>query len=165
MDESNTIQWDGTNPPSHSNCPYIVEFVAKPIPSNTLTSMEAGKVEVYVELKGSTAKVESLTATMINNIKQSAIPKTEEKNRDKELKANILLINLFQEEYSNHWRGEFSIPVTWIEGGTKAFERSGSYNPHSDDRNFSMDITYRLYNGKNCVARFYSTDAFHWSMS
>jgi hypothetical protein len=44
MDESNTVQWDGTNPLAIVTA-HIVEFVAKPMPSNTLTSMEAGKVE------------------------------------------------------------------------------------------------------------------------
>lgn len=32
----------------------------------------------------------------------------------------------------NHWVGEFSIPSTWLEGGTETFQRSGSYTPSGD---------------------------------
>jgi hypothetical protein len=61
------LQWNGSQPPKNSNCPYSVEFTAKPLPSNTLNSMEAGKVQLNVFLKDSSgSKVKDVTASIIN---------------------------------------------------------------------------------------------------
>ena len=65
----------------------------------------------------------------------------------------------------NHWIGEFSIPSTWLEGGTETFQRSGSYSPSGDQTNFSLEISYKLTDGKICTALFNSADAFHWSVT
>lgn len=64
----------------------------------------------------------------------------------------------------NHWVGEFSIPSTWLEGGTETFQRSGSYSPSGDQTAFSLQISYKLTDGKICTALFNSADAFHWSV-
>lgn len=64
----------------------------------------------------------------------------------------------------NHWVGEFSIPSTWLEGGTETFQRSGSYTPSGDQTTFSLQISYKLTDGKICTAFFNSADAFRWSV-
>jgi hypothetical protein len=185
-------QWKGSHPPPKktSNCPYNVEFTAKPIPSASLHphSIEAGRVELDVFLTGSSTsldnkKVKDVNATMVNQIKQQILTnKLEEDNNDaiqgKQNNSNsntsITIKLQLQEKPSNinnnnnntnHWIGEFSIPSIWLEGGTETFQRSGSYSPSVDQTAFSLQISYKLTDGKICTALFNSADAFHWSVT
>jgi hypothetical protein len=66
---------------------------------------------------------------------------------------------------TNHWVGEFIVPSTWLEGSTETFQRSGSYTPSGDQTAFSLQISYKLTDGKICTALFNSADAFHWSVT
>jgi hypothetical protein len=166
-----------------------VEFTAKPIPSASLHphSIEAGRVELDVFLTGSSTsldnkKVKDVNATMVNQIKQQILTnKLEEDNNDaiqgKQNNSNsntsITIKLQLQEKPSNinnnnnntnHWIGEFSIPSIWPEGGTETFQRSGSYSPSGDQTAFSLQISYKLTDGKICTALFNSADAFHWSV-
>ena len=65
---------------------------------------------------------------------------------------------------NNNWSGTFSIPSVWLEGGTKTFQRSGSHTPSGEKNAYSLQISYRLTDGKTCTAVFNSADAFHWSI-
>jgi hypothetical protein len=65
------------------------------------------------------------------------------------------------------WYGEIVIPCNWLEGGSKTFERTGSFSPHYDDSLFTMTISCMLFNNethesKKSIAELHSTDAFHW---
>jgi hypothetical protein len=162
-------KWSGLRPPKKSNCPYSVEFIAKPIPSTSLHSIEAGRVELNVFLKGSSShfKVEDVTASMINHSKQQIM----DKSKDAAIEAghNInnttITVSLDQDKSNNNnWSGIFSIPSMWLEGGTKTFQRSGSHNPSGEKNAYSLQISYRLTDGKICTAVFNSADAFHWSI-
>src|ERR671910_459540 len=95
---------------------------------------------------------------MVNQTKQKIMTnKLEEDNNDAiQGKQNNNKVN--------HWVGEFSIPSTWLEGGTETFQRSGSYSPSGDQTTFSLRISYKLTDGKICTASFNSADAFHWSV-
>jgi hypothetical protein len=186
--------WKGSRPPKNaSNCPYNVEFTAKPIPSATLHphSIEAGRVQLDVFLTGSSTsldnkKVKDVNATMVNQTKQKIMTnKLEEDNHDaiqgkqnNNKVSTSITIKLQQRDKTssinnsnnnnnnniNHWVGEFSIPSTWLEGGTETFQRSGSYTPSGDQTTFSLQISYKLTDGKTCTAFFSSADAFHWSV-
>jgi len=183
--------WKGSRPPINtSNCPYNVEFTAKPIPSASLHphSIEAGRVQLDVFLTGSSTsldnkKVKDVNATMVNQTKQKIMTnKLEEDNNDaiqgkqNNNKVNTLItirlqlqdktsnINNNNNNNVNHWVGEFSTPSTWLEGGTETFQRSGSYSPSGDQTTFSLRISYKLTDGKICTASFNSADAFHWSV-
>jgi hypothetical protein len=189
-------QWKGSHPPpkNTSNCPYNVEFTAKPIPSASLHphSIEAGRVQLDVFLTGSSTsldnkKVKDVNATMVNQIKQQILTnKLEEDNNDairgkqnnntnnNNSNTSITIKLQLQDKPSNinnnnnntnHWIGEFIIPSTWLEGGTETFQRSGSYTPSGDQTAFSLQISYKLTDGKICTALFNSADAFHWSVT
>ena len=185
-------QWKGSHTPSKntSNCPYNVEFTAKPIPSASLHphSIEAGRVQLDVFLTGSSTsldnkKVKDVNATMVNLIKQQILTnKLEEDNNDaiqgkqnnNNSNTSITIKLQLQDKPSNinnnnnntnHWVGEFIVPSTWLEGGTETFQRSGSYTPSGDQTAFSLQISYKLTDGKICTALFNSADAFHWSVT
>lgn len=191
-----TSHWKGSRPPRNtSNCPYNVEFTAKPIPSASLHphSIEAGRVQLDVFLTGSASldnkKVKDVNATMVNQTKQKIMTnKLEEDNNyaiqgkqninNNKVNTSITIKLQLQDKTSNinnnnnnnnnnninHWVGEFSIPSTWLEGGTETFQRSGSYSPSGDQTTFSLQISYKLTDGKICTALFNSVDAFHWSV-
>jgi hypothetical protein len=181
-------QWKGSHPPpkNTSNCPYNVEFTAKPIPSTSLHPhfIEAGRVQLDVFLTGSSTsldnkKVKDVNATMVNQVKQQILTnKLEEdddviqgKQNNNNSNTSITIKLQLQDKPSNinnntnHWIGEFSIPSTWLEGGTETFQRSGSYSTSGDQTNFSLQISYKLTDGKICTALFNSADAFHWSVT
>jgi hypothetical protein len=180
--------WKGSRPPRNaSNCPYNVEFTAKPIPSATLHphSVEAGRVQLDVFLTGSSTSLDNkklkMSTTMVNQTKQKIMTnKLEEDNTDDaiqgkqnnnkvstsitiKLQLQDKTISINNNNNINHWVGEFSIPSTWLEGGTETFQRSGSYTPSEDQTTFSLQISYKLTDGKICTAFFNSADAFHWS--
>src|SRR5919201_7071815 len=78
MSANHSSKWSGLHPPKNSNCPYSVEFIAKPIPSTSLHSIEAGRVQLNVFLKGSSShfKVEDVTASIINHSKEQIMDKS-----------------------------------------------------------------------------------------
>jgi hypothetical protein len=181
-------------PKNTSNCHYNVEFTAKAIPSVSLHphSIEAGRVQLDVFLTDSSTssdnkKVKDVNATMVNQIKQQILTnKLEEDNNDaiqgkqnnntnnNNSNTSITIKLQLQDKPSNinnnnnntnHWIGEFIIPSTWLEGGTETFQRSGSYTPSGDQTAFSLQISYKLTDGKICTALFNSADAFHWSVT
>ncbi len=183
-------QWKGSHPPSKntSNCPYNVEFTAKPIPSTSLHPhfIEAGRVQLDVFLIGSSTsldnkKVKDVNATMVNQVKQQILTNKLEEDNDNDAvqgkqnnnnsNTSITIKLQLQDKPSNidnntnHWIGEFSIPNAWLEGGTETFQRSGSYSPSGDQTYFSLQISYKLTDGKTCTALFNSADAFHWSVT
>jgi hypothetical protein len=184
-------QWKGSHPPpmNTSNCPYNVEFTAKPIPSTSLHPhfIEAGRVQLDVFLTGSSTsldnkKVKDVNATMVNQVKKQILNnKLEDDNNNDAVQGkqnnnnsntSITIKLQLQDKPSNnidnntnHWIGEFSIPSTWLEGGTETFQRSGSYSPSGDQTYFSLQISYKLTDGKICTALFNSADAFHWSVT
>ena len=181
-------------PKNTGNCPYNVEFTTKAIPSVSLHphSIEAGRVQLDVFLTDSSTsldnkKVKDVNATMVNQIKQQILTnKLEEDNNDaiqgkqnnntnnNNSNTSITIKLQLQDKPSNinnnnnntnHWIGEFIIPSTWLEGGTETFQRSGSYTPFGDQTAFSLQISYKLTDGKICTALFNSADAFHWSVT
>jgi hypothetical protein len=181
-------------PKNTGNCPYNVEFTTKAIPSVSLHphSIEAGRVQLDVFLTDSSTsldnkKVKDVNATMVNQIKQQILTnKLEEDNNDairgkqnnntNNNNSNTSITIKFQlqdkpsntnnnNNNTNHWIGEFIIPSTWLEGGTETFQRSGSYTPSGDQTAFSLQISYKLTDGKICTALFNSADAFHWSVT
>jgi len=188
-------QWKGSHPPPKNtgNCPYNVEFTTKAIPSVSLHphSIEAGRVQLDVFLTDSSTssdnkKVKDVNATMVNQIKQQILTnKLEEdnnyairgkQNNNTNNNSNTSITIKFQlqdkpsninnnNNNTNHWIGEFIIPSTWLEGGTETFQRSGSYTPSGDQTAFSLQISYKLTDGKICTALFNSADAFHWSVT
>ena len=168
-------KWSGQHPPKKSNCPYSVEFTAKAIPSTSLHSIEAGRVQLNVFLKGSSShfKVEDVTASMINHSKQQIVDKLKEAASTRtahNINNTAITVRLDQDKSNNNnsnnnnWSGTFSIPSVWLEGGTKTFQRSGSHTPSAEKNAYSLQISYRLTDGKTCTAVFNSADAFHWSI-
>lgn len=170
-------KWSGLHPPKNSNCPYSVEFIAKPIPSTSLHSIEAGRVQLNVILKGSSShfKVEDVTASIINHSKQQIMDKSKEAATEAANNINnntTITVSLDQDKSNNNndnndnnnWSGIFSIPSKWLEGGSKTFQRSGSHTPSGEKNAYSLQISYRLTDGKTCTAVFNSADAFHWSI-
>ncbi|MGA8082989.1 MAG: hypothetical protein WB988_14115, partial [Candidatus Nitrosopolaris sp.] len=136
-----------------------------PLPSNTLNSMEAGKVQLNVFLKDSSgSKVKDVTASIINLYKIQTLHNSKEQSTEANHKTTSITISLDHEKSNasnnNNWTGEFSIPGTWLEGGTKTFQ-----SDHSEEKKlYSLQISYKLVDGKVCTAIFDSADAFHWAV-
>src|SRR5437899_3151426 len=127
-----------------------------------------GTVQLNVFLKGlssSDTKVEDVNASMINHFKKQILRKLEVTTDSK--RNTSITIKLHHEKSNdsnnnnNNWSGEFSILSTWVEGGTKTFQRSGSYCPSEEKCVYSLQISYKLTDGNICTAIFNSTDAFH----
>ena len=171
MKQNDLSNWDGVNPPETSDCPFSVEFNSKPIPSNALNSMEAGRVRLDVSLKGDTnLKIIEVTAYIINHSKEQVMRESKEQiSKTKWSTFSTVILNrketsADEKEFSTTvWTGELSIPVSWTEGGSRTFQRSGSHNQSEEKNQYSLHISYKLEQGKVCKARFESTDAFHWA--
>lgn len=75
----------------------------------------------------------------------------------------VLLAKLVPtDRQSSRWSGKLSIPVSWMGGGTRTYERTGAASPKSERNPYTLEITYALECGNNCTARFFSEDLFHW---
>ncbi|MFY9797130.1 MAG: hypothetical protein WAK17_08970 [Candidatus Nitrosopolaris sp.] len=110
-------KWNDSQPPKNSSCRYSVEFTATPHPSDTLHSMDAGKVQLNVFLKGSYGiQVKDVVASIINQRKTQSL-------------RNLKDI-------------------------------SKCYIPEEKNL-YSLEISYKLADGKVCTAIFDSADAFH----
>lgn len=151
--------WNGPDPMDRGACPYSVDFECTPAPAKKLDSLESGRLMLTVRLKGSytvAGKVDGVAAKLVNKAKK--------KNEIHESSAKSQTgANLRRRGSSSRWAGELSIPVSWTEGGTRSYERGGSWHPNSKGELFSLEITYRLADGSSCTALFGSEDAFHWA--
>lgn len=158
------VLWNGPDPDDRDACPYSIDFKCKPAPAKTINSLESGRLMLTVRLKGDAyaAKVKAVAVRLINKAKKKNLDKVDGSSRLK--RQTLLSANLMQDgRRPNRWTGEISIPVSWIEGGTRTYERTGSWTPKSKGDLFALEITYRLFDGSNCTARFGSEDAFHWA--
>lgn len=173
MKQNDVHDWDGVRPPKTSGCPFSIEFNSKPIPSNTLNSMEAGRVQLDVVLKGNTnLKVSEVTAYIINHSKEQVMHESKEQISETSNWSTLSKVTLNRKETSADedqfsttvWTGELSIPGSWTEGGSRAFQHSGSHDRSKGKNQYSLHISYKLQQGKVCKARFESTDAFHWTI-
>ncbi len=173
MKQNDVHNWDGVHPPKTSDCPFSIEFKSKPIPSNTLNSTEAGRVQLDVVLKGNTnLKVSEVTAYIINHSKEQVMLESKEQISETSNWSTLSKVVLNrkgtsadEDQFSTTvWTGELSIPGNWTEGGSRTFQRSGSHDRSEEKNQYSLHISYKLQQGKVCKARFESTDAFHWTI-
>lgn len=173
MKQNDVRNWDGVHPPKTSDCPFSVKFNSKPIPSNALNSMEAGRVQLDVFLKGDpNLKVSEVTAYIVNHSKEQVMYTSKEQISETDKRSALSKVILNRKETSADekqfsttvWTGELSIPGSWTEGGSRTFQRSGSQDRSEEINQYSLHISYKLEQGKVCKARFESTDAFHWTI-
>jgi hypothetical protein len=151
--------WNGPHP-TDASCPYSVDIDCKVAPAESLNSLESSRLVLTVKLQGASGKdVDAVAARLVNLAKQENIGGEQgELKRKTELAADLT-----RDEWKpGWWTGIFGVPVTWLEGGTRDYTRSGLWNPKSKEL-FALDVTYRLGDGSDCTARFRSEDAFHWS--
>jgi hypothetical protein len=155
-----SVLWDGPNPKDRASCPYSVDFVCKPAPAESLNSLESGRLRLSVDLGGS-SEVKSAAAKIVNNAKKENLSKVQGTSQLKH-QTSLSVALVPDSPQLSRWIGEIHIPSSWIEGGTRAYEKTGAAPPKSSKDLFTLEITYRLLNGNSCTARFGSEDAFHW---
>ena len=160
------MQWDGPDPPDGTLCPYSVDFLCKPAPAESLSSLESGKLLLTIILgdHGNTNIVKSVAIKIINNAKMENLDKIQGRSHLKypTSLSTVLLQDNKNTPEENRWTGQISIPSSWTEGGTKTYEKTGSAAPRSNKNRFTLAITYQLDNGDSCTALFKSEDVFHW---
>lgn len=151
--------WNG--PPTGASCPYSVDLKCKVAPAQSLSSLESGRLILTVKLQGLGSEcVSAVAAKLVNLAKHENIGGEQgELKRRTSLSANLVR----DIEKQSMWTGAFGIPVTWLEGGTSDYERSGLWHPKSRGELFALEVTYRLGDGSNCTARFGAEDVFHWA--
>ena len=143
-------------------CPCTVDMECKPAPAESLSSLESGRLMLTVKLKGEGVEQVSAVAARLDNLaKQENIG-----GEQGELKRKVSLsVELARDDWKpGVWTGEFGIPVTWLEGGTRDYARSGAWRPNGRGDLFAIEVTYTLAGG-SCTARFGSDDVFHWAMA
>jgi len=153
------VLWEGPDPNNKASCPYSVDFVCKPAPAESLSSLEAGRLFLAVNLEGTAVK--SATAKVLNKAKEENLEKTQGSSQLKR-QTSVSTELVRDSRQSDRWTGEIHIPSSWIEGGTRTYEKTGAAPPKSGKNLFALEITYHLLNGNSCTARFGSEDAFHW---
>lgn len=152
------VSWDGPDTKDRAACPYPVDFQCKPAPAETLNSLESGRLLLRIDLGSG---IRSVSARLINNAKRENLEKVEGPSEMKH--KTLLSTKLVQDsQRPSRWAGELSIPSSWMEGGTRTYERTGAASPRSDANLYTLEITYALDGGSSCTARFGSEDAFHW---
>jgi hypothetical protein len=152
------VSWDGPDTKDSAACPYPVDFQCKPAPAETLNSPEAGRLLLQVDFGSG---IKSVTIRLINNAKRERIY-TAAGPSELEHKTSLSTRLAQDGRRPGRWTGELSIPSSWMEGGTRTYERTGAASPKSEGKPYTLEITYALDSGNNCTARFYSEDAFHW---
>lgn len=185
----NTSEQDADNKPkekpiSNNNLPAI-SLIMKPSPPSTLNDLEeAGRIRLIVHsehLQKNNAEmlVKYVSAKITNNNKTRFMISLPRMPTDGDLNTGDDFREEVEEDaikYSSTelmqkglhtWYGEIVIPCNWLEGGSKTFERTGSFSPHYDDSLFTMTISCMLFNNethesKKSIAELHSTDAFHW---
>jgi hypothetical protein len=152
------VSWDGPDTKDSAACPYPVNFQCKPAPAETLNSPEAGRLLLHVDFGSG---IKSVTVRLVNNAKRERLYTMADPS---ELEHRTSLsTNLVQDSRRpGRWAGELSIPSSWMEGGTRTYERTGAASPRSEGSLYTLEITYALDGGNSCTARFRSEDAFHW---
>jgi hypothetical protein len=187
-DMKNTSEQDADNKPkekpiSNNNLPTI-SLIVKPSPPRTLNDLEeAGRIRLIVHsehLQKNNAEmpVKYVSAKITNNNKTRFMISLPRMTTDADLNTNDDSGEVEEDaiKYSSTelvqkglhtWYGEIVIPCSWLEGGSKTFERTGSFSPHYDDSLFTMTISWMLFNNqthesKKSIAELHSTDAFHW---
>jgi hypothetical protein len=163
-------RWDGPDPPDRKLCPYSVDFICKPAPADSLSSLESGKVMLTIMLNDNSninpyVRVKSVAIKITNNAKRENLDKIQGDSQLKyqtTLSTNLSQDNKIDSTEKNKWIGEMGIPSSWTEGGTQTYEKTGAAAPKSSKNLFTLQITYQLDNGNTCTACFNSEDAFHW---
>lgn len=185
----NTSEQDADNKPkekpiSNNNLPTI-SLIMKPSPPSTLNDLEeAGRIRLIVhsehpQKNNAEVLVKYVSAKITNNNKTRFMISLPRMPTDGDLNTGDDFREEVEEDaikYSSTelmqkglhtWYGEIVIPCNWLEGGSKTFERTGSFSPHYDDSLFTMTISCMLFNNethesKKSIAELHSTDAFHW---
>jgi hypothetical protein len=165
---------------SSNNRPSPVSFIVKPSPSRTLNDLEeAGRVRVLVHFEhlhdNAEMSVKYVTAKIANNTKTRPIISVTSTltevnlNSGSNFEENVNTYSSAQlsQRGRDTWYGEIVIPCNWLEGGSKSFERTGSFSPYYNDNLFTMTITCKLFNDQmyernESIVELHSTDAFHW---
>ncbi len=161
-----------------------VSFIAKPSPPQTLNDLEeAGRIRLTVHFEqhrqnNTEMPVKHVSAKITNNAKtrsSTMLPPrmtTSDDNLDTgdNLDEDVIFATAeLAQKGLDTWYGEIAIPCNWFEGGSKTFERTGSFSPHYDDSLFTMIISWKLFDdshapesSRKSVVELHSTDAFHW---
>lgn len=144
-------------------CPYDISFDSRAGPADSFDSLESGKLLLKVILYGSDdrRRIKKVTASLVNRVKEENLDKIDDHHMLKR-KTRISTDLVQDRQQINSWIGELSIPVSWIEGGTNDYSKSGSWRPKSEEELFALEITYQFNDGVACGAHFTSGDAFHW---
>jgi hypothetical protein len=151
------VSWDGPEPKDKTACPYPVYFECRPAPADTLNSLESGRLLLEVRLGSG---VKSVSVRIVNNAKIENLEKVEGTSSLKH--KTVLSARMVPDgRQAGRWTGELAIPSSWMEGGTRTYERTGAASPKSEKGLYTLEVTYELENN-TCAARFYSEDAFHW---
>ena len=152
------VSWDGPDTMDSATCPYPVDFQCRPAPAETLNSLEAGRLLVQVDFGSG---IRSVTARLVNNAKRKHLHMVEGPS-ELEHKTSFSTKLEKDSRLTGRWAGELSIPSSWMEGGTRTYERTGAASPKSEGNFYTLEITYTLDSGNSCTARFASEDVFHW---
>ena len=157
-----SVIWDGPDPIDRKSCPYSVDFRCKPAPAESLNSLESGRLLLTVSFNDNAgAIVKSVVVKIINNAKQDNLDKVEGTSNIKH-QTSVSKELVQESHHQNRWSGELSIPSSWIEGSTQAYEKTGSASPKGSKNLFTLRVTYQLDNRNSCTASFNSKDVFHW---
>lgn len=152
------VSWDGPDTKDSAACPYPVDFQCKPAPAEALNSLESGRLLLQVDFGSG---IKSVTARLVNNAKRDRLYMVAGPS-ELEHKTSLSTRLVQDSRHHGRWTGELSIPSSWMEGGTRTYERTGAASPRSEGNLYALEITYALDSGDSCTARFYSEDAFHW---
>lgn len=152
------VSWDGPDTKDRAACPYPVDFRCKPAPAETLNSLESGRLLLQVDLGSG---IRSVSVRLVNNAKKENLEKAGN-SRELKYKTSLSTKLVQDSRRPGRWAGELDIPSSWMEGGTKTYERTGAASPKSEGNLYTLEITYALDIGDSCTARFRSEDAFHW---
>lgn len=152
------VLWEGSDPTDRNSCPYSINFECTPAPAETLNSLESGRLLFEVQIG---TGIKSVSAKIVNNAKLENLQRVESTSELKH-KTTLLAKLIPEGRQPGRWKGELSIPASWMEGGTRTYERTGAASPKSEKNLYTLEITYTLESGNNCTARFFSEDVFHW---
>ncbi len=152
------VSWEGPDPKDRAACPYPVDFASRPAPAETLDSLESGRLLLQVYLGDG---VRQVSARLVNNVKKENLEKVQGSSN---LMRNTSLATIMTQgsQRPGMWIGALNIPSSWMEGGTRTYERTGAASPKSEKNFYTLEITYVLESGNSCTAYFNSEDAFHW---
>jgi hypothetical protein len=184
----NTSEQDADDKPkekpiSNNNLPTI-SLIMKLSPPRTLNDLEeAGRIRLIVhsellQKNNEEVLVKYVSAKISNNNKTRFMISSPRMTTDGDLNTSDDFGGEEEDaiKYSSTelvqkglhtWYGEIVIPCNWLEGGSKTFERTGSFSPYYDDSLFTMTISCTLFNNqthesKKSIVELHSTDAFHW---